>query len=369
VVLEGGTYARYSPTGHLVYARRGSLYAVTFDTKELEVTGQPVPVLPQLMTDFAIGAAEFDLSDAGSIVKAPGHSRTYDRRLVRVERDGQVEAIMEPPRPFADLSLSRDGRTLALQINGGINSIWLYEIARGTLTRLTSEWDNGTPVWDPTGGTIAFASPRATAWNLHVQPVEGARPAERLATSVYTQTASSWSPDGTVLAFYEDSSDTGADIWILSLPGDRKAKPFLNGRANEMCPAFAPDGRWIAYQSDETGEFEIYLRRFPDGGGMKRVSTGGGFYPVWNPNGKELFYRNGEKMMAVTVGLGEDVVPGRPTVLFESSFPADVAGFVVTPDGQRFIALDDSVAEPAPTHLVLVQNFREELKRLVPPPN
>ena len=155
---------------------------------------------------------------------------------------------------------------------------------------------------------------------------------------------------------------------MLSLSDDRKAEPFLDGRANETWPAFSPNGRWIAYQSDETGEFEIYLRRFPGGGGMSRVSTGGGSYPVWNPNGRELFYHSGNKMMAVAVETEGDLVLGRPAVLFERRFsPWGYSDFAVTPDGRRFIALDDSVAEPAPTHLVLVQNFSEELKRLVPP--
>jgi serine/threonine-protein kinase len=156
---------------------------------------------------------------------------------------------------------------------------------------------------------------------------------------------------------------------MLSLSGDREAEPFLNGRANEMWPAFSPNGRWIAYQSDETGEFEIYIRRFPGGGGMRQVSTGGGAYPVWNPNGKELFYRSGDKMMALAVETEGDLVLGRPTVLFERPYPPGFSTFAVTPDGRRFIDLDDSVAEAAPTHLVLVQNFGEELKRLAPPRN
>jgi hypothetical protein len=140
----------------------------------------------------------------------------------------------------------------------------------------------------------------------------------------------------------------GADIWMLSLSHDRKREPFLNGRANEMWPAFSPNGGWIAYESDETGEFEIYLRRFPGGGDMSRVSTGGGSYPVWNPNGRELFYRSGDNMMAVAVDTEGDLVLGRPAVLFERRFsPWGYADFAMT-DGQRFIALDDTVAEPAP---------------------
>jgi serine/threonine-protein kinase len=181
------------------------------------------------------------------------------------------------------------------------------------------------------------------------------------------QVPASWSPDGAVLAFQEYGVES-TDVWMLSLSGDHEPEPFLNGRANEMWPAFSPDGTWIAYQSDETGRFEIYLRRFPGGGGMRQISTGGGEYSAWNPNGKELFYRGGDNMMAVAVETEGDLVLGRPTALYERRYPRTLfSTFSVTPDGQRFIDIDDSVAEPAPTHLVLVQNFGEELKRLAPP--
>ncbi len=366
VVLEGGVQARYSPTGHIVYARGGSLYAVNFDLKKLEVTGQPVPVLPEIMTTPEGGEAEFALAANGSLVYAPGLSRTKDRRVVWVDRHGRVEPLIETPRPFTALRLSPDGRYLAFQIAACIESIWLYEIARGALTRWTSEWDNATPVWAPSGQEIAFTSARASAYNLYSRAVDGRGDAELLATSDYTRLPSSWSPDGAVLAFFEYAVETGTDIWLLPISGNRKAEPFLNGRANEEWPAFSPNGRWIAYQSDETGELEIYLRQFPGGAGMRPVSTGGGSYPVWNPNGKELFYRSGDKMMAVAVETDGELVLGRPTVLFERGYPPGYATFAVTPDGQRFIDLDDSVAEPPPTHLVLVQNFGEELKRLVP---
>ncbi len=154
---------------------------------------------------------------------------------------------------------------------------------------------------------------------------------------------------------------------MLRLSGEGKPEPFLSGRANETWPAFSPDGRWVAYQSDESGEFEIYLQRFPGGGGMRPVSTGGGSYPVWNPNGKELFYRTRDKMMAVAVGTGDDFVLGRPVVLFEIRNPQRVSdSFAVTPDGRRFLFIERDVPEPPPTHLVLVQNFGEELKRLAP---
>jgi Tol biopolymer transport system component len=236
---------------------------------------------------------------------------------------------------------------------------------RGTLTRLTSEWDNAAPVWDPSGREIAVTSARASSYNLYKLTVDGGGKAERLAASHYAQIPTSWSPDGAVLAFHELRAETGADVFLLSSSDD--PEPFLTGRADERFAAFSPNGRWIAYQSDETGRHEIYVRRYPGGGSLRQVSTDGGAYPVWNPNGKELFYRSGDRMMAVVVETGGELVLGRPIVLFQRRYARSAfSTFAVTPDGQRFIDLDDSVAEPAPTHLVLVQNFFEELKRLVP---
>ncbi len=366
IVLEGGFQARYSPTGHLVYARNGTLFAVTFERKKLEVTGQPVPVLRGVRTYPVSGGAEFALDENGSLVYAPGLSRTSDARVVTVGRDGWVEPLIDTPRQFIDLRLSPDGRVLALEIMGGINSIWLYEIDRGTLTRWTSEWDNRFPVWAPSGREIAFSSHRAGTSHLFKQAIDAGGKAELLATSDRNRIPTSWSPDGGVLLFDEYGVEEGADIWMLPLAGDREPQPLANGRANEMWAEFSPNGKWIAYQSDETGRFEIYLLRFSDGREKRQVSTGGGEHPKWNPNGKELFYPSGDKMMSVAVETEGELTLGRPTLLFEKRRNPDLPPFAVAPDGQRFIYIDDSVAEPAPTHLVLVQNFGEELKRLVP---
>jgi Tol biopolymer transport system component len=316
------------------------------------------------MNTPVVGTAEFALSQSGSFIYAPGGSRTISSRIVSVDRDGRVETLLETPRSLEDLSLSPDGRLLALEVGGGaLESIWLYEIDRGTWTRWTSEWDNFYPVWAPSGREIAYASARES-WGLYKRALDDAGEAERLGTG---DNPSSWSPDGAVLAYNASAAESGLDVWTLRLSGDRKPEPFLNGRANETWPAFSPDGRWVAYQSDETGEFEIYLQRFPGGGGMRAVSTGGGSYPVWNPNGRELFYRSGDKIMAVPLRTEGELVLGRPVALFEIKKPQTVSDtFAVTPDGQRFLSIERDGPKPPPTQLVLVQNFGEELKRLVP---
>ena len=355
-----------APSGHLVYARAGSLLAVPFDLQRLEVTGQPVEVVSGVMMTPSGGGAEFALSDTGTLVYAPGLSRTEDRRVVWIDRQGRTEPLIERPGPFTALALSPDGQSVALQRQGGLETIVIYDIARGTPTHWTSEWDNASPLWSPTGRGIVFTSARASNWDLYKGPVNQSQEVEMLATSDFVKVPMSWSPDGKVVAFQTGRQETGQDIFVLSLNGERKQEPLVTGRANEGAPAFSPDGRWIAYESDETGEFEIYICRYPRGDGRQRVSNGGGTLPRWNPRGQELFYRNGDKMMAVAVSTG-DASLGTPTLLFERRYgPTLFNRFDVSPDGKRFVDLDDSVAEPPPTHLVLVQNFGEELKRRVP---
>jgi len=368
VIFQGGSHARYSPTGHLLYVHGGTLHAVGFELETLEVMGQPVPVLEEVMTSTAGGVGEFALADNGTLIYAPGRSRDGDRRVVWVDRHGRVEPLIDVQRRYIRPRLSPDGRRLAITAQTAISSIWLYDIERGTLTRWTPEWANGVAVWSPDGRDIAFTSARATVFNLFKNAVDGTGSAERLTTSDFTQLPTSWSPDGRMLAFQEETNDNGSDIWLLPLQGGRKPEPFLDGRAREQMARFSPDGRWVAYQSDETGQREVYVCRLPDGGGKQQVSTDGGYEPVWNPSGKELFYRSGDKMMAVPVQTDGELILGRTTVLFEGRFVYHPYGsYDVTPDGQRFVLIDDSEAEPAPTHLVLVQNFSEVLKRLVPP--
>jgi Tol biopolymer transport system component len=313
------------------------------------------------------GVANFALSENGTLVYAPGLSRTEDRSVVWVDRQGRIQPIIDTPRPFSAIALSPHGQHLALQVLSGLSTIVLYNIERKTFTRWTSEWDNAVPVWNPNGHEIAFTSARGSNWNLYKRSVDGSEGAERLATSAFVQIPTSWAPDGKTLAFREGSNETGMDIFVLSLEGDRRPQSLVAGRANESRAIFSPNGRWIAYQSDETGREEIYVCRFPGCTGKRPVSVEGGALPVWNPNGQELFYRSGDKIVAVAVKTDGALVLGTPTVLFTRRYPRTLfPDFGVSRDGQRFIDLDDSVAEPAPTHLVLVQNFDEELKRLVP---
>ncbi len=198
---------------------------------------------------------------------------------------------------------------------------------------------------------------------------DGSGGLERLTTREYAHFPTSWSPDGQLLAFVEVNPTTGYDLWVLRL-GDHKAQPFLRTPFNESVPRFSPDGRWLAYISDESGRYEIYVQPYPGPGGKWQISTEGGTEPAWNPNGRELFYRSGDKMMAVDIATQPSFAASKPRVLFEGRYeptPATFPNYDVSRDGQRFLMLKPSEAgEAAPTQINVVLNWFEELKRRVP---
>jgi Tol biopolymer transport system component len=276
-----------------------------------------------------------------------------------------------PARAYVFPRLSPDGRQVAVDVAEQDTQIWLYDLSRETLTRLTFEGNaNGNPTWTPDGKRIAFASNReARPLNLFWQLADGSGGLERLTTSEFIHGPISWSPDGQLLAFIEVNPTTGYDIWVLRL-GDRKAQPFLRTPFNESVPQFSPDGRWLAYISNESGSNEIYVQPYPGPGGKRQISTDGGTEPVWNRNGRELFYRSGDKMMAVDIATQPGFAVGKPRMLFEGPYVLTFGTFPnydVSPDGQRFLMLKPSeTAGAAPTQINVVLNWFEELKQKVP---
>ena len=242
-------------------------------------------------------------------------------------------------------------------------SVWIYDIARSTLTPFASGFHNNGPVW--VGDRVAFVSSQAGgARNIFWKAADGSQPEERLTESPNYQFPGSWSHDHNLLTYAERTAATGWDIWTLSTEHDSAPQLVLQTPFNEERPMVSPDGRWMAYHSDESGQNEVYLCPFPDCRRKSQVSTDGGTQPRWNPNGRELFYRGGARMMVVTVATHTRPNLGQPRFLFERRSPYE--GYDVAPDGQRFVMVEDNEAAPAPTQLILVQNWFEELKRLAP---
>jgi eukaryotic-like serine/threonine-protein kinase len=369
-LIQGGANPRYAPSGHLVYAQGGSLMAAQFDPRRLLVTGAAVPVVEGVLQFPVSGVAQYSFSATGSLVYVLGGVQSAQSKLVWVSRNGAEQALATPARAYLNPRLSPDGRRVAVGITESESQIWLYDLSRETLTRFTFEGNtNNRPVWTPNGKRIAFQSSKEGPLNIFWQLADGSGGLERLNTGKYTQAPSSWSPDGQLLAFFEVNPTTQRDIWVLPL-GDRKAQPFLRTPFNESVPRFSPDGRWLAYISDESGRYEIYVQAYPGPGGKWQISTEGGTEPAWNPNGRELFYRSGDKMMAVDIATRPGFAAGKPHMLFEGQYqpaPATLPNYDVSPDGQRFLMVKPTESvEAAPTQINVVLNWFEELKRKVP---
>ncbi len=301
VLVEGGTYARYVPSGHLVYARAGGLLAVPFDLKRLEVAGPPVSILEGVSMSPLTGAAEFSFSTDGSLAYIHAGPGAGEGILLWLDRKGESRPLPAPPRAYTSPRLSPDGQRLAVGIQGAKPGVWLYDLARGSLTPLASSPLVSFPTWTPDGKHVAFGWGSNGPFNIFWMPADASGPAEGLTTSDNMQFPNSWSPDGHMLAFTEADPTTGWHIWMLRLEADRKPQPFEQTPSNEGGAKFSPDGRWLAYESDESGQREVYVRPFPGPGGKWPVSTEGGTEPVWTRNGRELLYRNGDKMMVAVV--------------------------------------------------------------------
>jgi Tol biopolymer transport system component len=343
--------------------------AARFDTERLVVTGTPVPVLEGVMQSTT-GAAQYSFSDNGALAFVPGDFQRPRNTLVWVSRNGAEEPLAAPPHPYLAPRLSSDGRRIAVSFLEQESQVWLYDLTRQTLTRFTFEGNaNYLTAWTSDGKRIAFSSNKEGPLNIFWQRADGSGGLERLTTSEYTQGPSSWSPDGQVLAFVQIARDTGSDIWMLRL-SDRKPQPFLQTPFNEEGPRFSPDGRWLAYVSNESGRYEIYVQPYPGPGGKWQISTEGGTEAVWNRNGRELFYRSGDKMMAVDITTLPNFSVGKPRMLFQGPYvtPAGTyADYDVSSDGQRFLMLKPvEQTGAAPTQINVVLNWFEELKQKVP---
>ena len=377
-VLVDGAVAHYASSGHLVFGRDGSLWTAPFDTERLELTGEPVPRIEDVEVD-SYGWTDYSLAGDGSLVYRAG-VEPVGRTLVWVDRDGQEEPLAAPPRNYFDPRISPDGTRVALTILDGREvserqSIWIWDLTRETLTRLTSdEGMDVKPVWTRDSQRIAFMSDRPDGSGVYWTAADGTGLPERLASrSDRFLVPTSWSRDGNTMLLSEVLSDnTGFDIGALSMDGDRELKHLLQGEFIEAGADTSPDGRWMAYMSTESDGSEIYVRPFPDvEAGKWRISTDGGTDTEWSPDGRELFYRAGPAMMSVAVETDPTFSAGIPETLFEGPyFAAAGPQWSVAADGRFLMIKDGSISEgTAAPRFNVVLNWFEELKERLPDSN
>ncbi len=392
VVQKGGYHGRYLGSGHLVYIREGTLFAAPFDPDRLELTGPPVPAVEGVIANPFGGAAQFAFSGNGTLAYLSGESVSMSAPIHWMDREGKTTPLRSVPANWSNLSFSPDGQRLAVQIHDGKqDDVWIYEWARDTLTRLTvDDADDGWPVWTPDGHRIAFSSTRGdgVTLNLYWQRADGTGEPERLSDSKHTQWAGSWHPGGKFLAFFERNlqsvSPTSqqfslSDVMILPMEGDetsgwKPGKPvgLVMDAYAQHHPTFSLDGRWLAYQSNESGRFEVYVRPFPGPGARRQISNGGGAHPTWSRAEPELFYNENQRIMIVPyTAAGDSFAAENPRLWSEGRFRRSAAlqyrPFDLHPDGKRFaLALPTEAENAQQDKIVLVFNFFDELRRIAP---
>jgi len=360
VLVESGYDARYVSSGHLLFARSGNLLAVPFDLEQLEVTGEPVPVVSGVSMESLVAQAQVAVSDSGTLVYIPGGDRSVGK-LAWVDREGDTEFLPVPERVYNVFDLAPGGRRLAVHIGDVTDYIWIYDIGRQEGRRLTAPGAAGYPEWTPDGSAVAFSSWRPDdVWRILVRGVDGPDEMRELFTSAGMTGYVSWSPDGRVLAIYD-----GGRWGVLATDGPPELT-WLQPEGPVQLPRFSPDGGWVAYGSTETGRSEVWVRSYPDGDTVRQISVEGGIEPVWCDECGELFYRKGNQWMSSTVTLEPELTWNPPRLVFETDFvDSNGRSYDVSPDGQRLLVVKRT-REPTRTKLHVLHNWFEELERRVP---
>jgi eukaryotic-like serine/threonine-protein kinase len=367
-LLNADGPAEVSFSGFLLFPRQGTLFAQAFDFGNLELSGNPFPVAEQLISDANLSPGFSTNSD---IVAYRSGAAAATRQLTWLDRSGKmVGTVGAVDGSFLlDSELSPDGKHVAvIRASGANQDVWLIDVQRGVPTRFTFDaLSDVRPVWSPDGNRVVFSSNRSGQYNLYTKASSGAGVEGLLLGSDELKVPHDWSPDGRFLLYHVSDSKMGMDLWILPISGDKKPYPFLKTPFEERDGQFSPDGKWIAYQSNESGQFEIYVQPFPGPGGKFQVSTNGGAQPRWNKNGKEIFYVSlDSKMMSAPIKLspdGQSLEGSTPAVLF----PVRIAGgplpgvnkqqYAVSADGQRFLVNLD-VGEGTTSPITLIYHWK-----------
>jgi len=375
VLLHGGSHAHYVSSGHLVYGEAGTLRSVAFDLARLETRGTPVTVVPDVVTTSQGGVDAVVARDGTLAYLSVGSVAGTPRTLVWVDRQGRETPIGAPPRPYLLPALSPDGTRVAVFANDQEGDLWLWDLGRTTLTRLTVvPGRDVVQVWTPDGQRVIFSSERAGGRNLFWQPADGTGAVERLTESPNTQYPLAVSPDGRQLIFSDENAQTSNDLMAMELDGTRRVTPLVQSQFIERNGIISPDGRWLAYEANDSGRFEIYVRPYPDVNRSRSVvSTTGGTRPVWARSGQELIYVSPTgALMRVGVTRGSSWEATTPSLAVKEGYFTNPVwwgrSYDISLDGQQFLMIKegDTDGTTASTRLVVVQHWFDELTRLVP---
>jgi serine/threonine protein kinase/Tol biopolymer transport system component len=375
ILLEGGSYPRHS-SGHLLYAHSGKIMAVRFDPDRLRLEGQPFTVLEGLQMSRNTGTANFDVSASGDLIYIPGICEGGARTLVWVDRGGKAEPLPLPAKSYLHPRLSPDERRLAIEVEGANHDLYVYDFDRGVLANVTTDGVSHWPVWSPDGSRLSFRSgpmSHATMWQV---PADRSRAPQQVPATGIVQSAESWSPDGRTIVYTATDPGSPPSIRAAHLDASREAEIVDKQKGPEGSPKFSPDGRWLAYCSMESGKPQAYVQAFPGPGPKIQISTDGGTDPVWKRTGGELYYRNGDSMIAVNVSTAPTFTAGRPRELWKGHYShgmstscdppgATSSNYDVTADGTRFLMVkDDDQDRTVSKQVVVVLGWADELSRM-----
>jgi hypothetical protein len=364
----GGSRVEYSPAGYLLYVKDRTLLAQPFDARALRITGEARPVVDGVGAG-GNGLAHFSVSDNGILVYS-AVGLAGNSQLAWMDRTGKTLSTVGPVGDVLNLSLAPDGKRVAVRIldpQTTNRDIWILDPDRGTNTRFTFDAANeNTPLWSPDGSRIAFSSDRGGGVNnIYQKLASGTGAEESVLVGPNGKSLTSWSHDGRYLVYQERDPKTSIDVCVLPLFGDRKPISFIHTPFIEGLGRISPDAKWMAYTSDESGQFEVYVQEFPGPGGKWQISTRGGFQPTWRADGRELYYISSDsRLMAVPITTDPGFAAGVPTALFNTRIPLSqaVSQYAPSADGQRFLVIGQEggvTLEP----LTLVLNWNAEMKR------
>jgi len=382
LITHAGYFGRYLPSGHVVYMHEGTLFGVRFDPVALKISGSPSPVLEDISPNTVTGSGQFDFSRTG-IFTYYGGGDAGMTPVAFMDSNGKLDPLLPTPGGYLTPRLSPDGKRLALsRVPPALNDLWSYDWQRQKMQRLTFSGQLCRfPVWTRDAQHIVFSSQTGAGSFLGWIRSDGATgEVHKILESNHVLLPTSFSPDGR-LAYSELAEQTGYDIWTAPIdtrdadhPELGKPEVFLKTPANERFPAFSPDGRWMAYDSTESGSLEVYVRPFPGPGGRYQISTGGGQFPIWSPNGRELFFETTDNriMVAEYTAKGDAFDALKPRIWSSQQLHSTSVVFPnidLSPDGKRFVVfpgMDPGGTRKVAVHINFLLNFFDEMKRKIP---
>jgi serine/threonine protein kinase/Tol biopolymer transport system component len=377
ILVKQGTDAHYVSSGHLVFMRAGVLLAVPFDAEKLEIKGAPVPVIDKVLENPRIGAGQYAVSKDGLLVFIPGGVTYGEHELVFVDKAGNVKPLTANKRPYEDFTISPDGRYIAATIEGPVTNTWVHDIARDTETRFNFGIENRDPTWTPDGKHIAYSGYKDKKYAVLWKPMDGSAPEEALVEDEQNVDAWFFTPDGGTLLYARYQFAGEQNIGALPLNDRTHGHMIFPAKYSVEWAILSPDGKWIAYDSDESGRPEVYVAPYPALEPRERISTDGGLHPLWARDGRELYYRMGTspeemeqrflgqktRVMAVSIETKPAFKAGQPRMLFEGPYFESGHDIAVTPDGKGFVLIRENDTQAGPREIQVVVNWPDELKQ------